>query len=809
MLEEKAQVIADEARRLLDLSYDTTKLLLKEEDYCGGDETKVDHLKNHLNTLENEQAKLNNNEMVIAVVGTMKAGKSTTINAMVGTEVLPSRNRAMTALPTLIRHVKGKIRPELIFKNSAPIQLLCNEVKQELSKVDHSDLGVDLDEDMRSSIAQILASTAFSETQYEGEDDIFDFLKNLNDLVRLSSAVGLSFPFEEYRSIAQVPVIEVEFMQLAEFDNQKSKLSVLDTPGPNESDQPHLQHMLKEQLKNSSAVFMVMDYTTLGSIADVDVQKSVAQIPSEIPLFTLVNKFDEKDRNGDDEQGVKRILSDRLMALNVPEENIFPVSSKKAYLSNRIRRHLASFDSLPEPETEKWVDDSLSAVVSDSWQDLISIDDREKILKLADKAWDKSLFSKPMTKVLHSAYANASAFAVQSAIVRIKVCLEDYTRDLELLDQGLRVELSLLNQVANSLENRLQEVKGAEVEMHLSIETAVDDVIIESKKKVSELQDSLGKEIKNYFKKGKATEYKAKVLRLEGSEYQRTKRRETNFRQNDGEADRSFIGRIKAKLKVDGRKVDFDPDSPEIELDSRSEAQALFKKISDSIGSIMLAGEEEIKILLRSEFHALEKSLIKCLKVSIDPIREHMTRELEEAGFEVNLNLPEFKQGSIKFSTERVVDQTIKSKTKDVTKYRRSSGVWGGICSFFNTNDWGWETYQKKETFYIVNLEKVEESFEEQVARYMKSISQSIAKSLEEPANEAVTAFFNQFNVVLDSVIVSINTSINNCKLDNEVKLSMSETYQKYLMLCNAMKEDLAELESELGLSSMGKQNAN
>ena len=51
--------------------------------------------------LDGEHHKLENLDMVLAVVGTMKAGKSTSINAIVGAEVLPNRNRPMTALPTL------------------------------------------------------------------------------------------------------------------------------------------------------------------------------------------------------------------------------------------------------------------------------------------------------------------------------------------------------------------------------------------------------------------------------------------------------------------------------------------------------------------------------------------------------------------------------------------------------------------------------------------------------------------------------------------------------------------------------------
>lgn len=85
-----------------------------------------------ITTLQEEQQKLENFDMVIAVVGTMKAGKSTTINAIIGSEVLPNRNRAMTALPTLIRHTKGQTTPVLKFENNQPINELILNLEKEI-----------------------------------------------------------------------------------------------------------------------------------------------------------------------------------------------------------------------------------------------------------------------------------------------------------------------------------------------------------------------------------------------------------------------------------------------------------------------------------------------------------------------------------------------------------------------------------------------------------------------------------------------------------------------------------------------------
>jgi replication fork clamp-binding protein CrfC len=71
-----------------------------------------------ISNLQNEQQKLDKLEMVLAVIGTMKAGKSTTINAIVGMEILPNRETAMTTLPTLIRNIHGQSEPVLKIEKS-------------------------------------------------------------------------------------------------------------------------------------------------------------------------------------------------------------------------------------------------------------------------------------------------------------------------------------------------------------------------------------------------------------------------------------------------------------------------------------------------------------------------------------------------------------------------------------------------------------------------------------------------------------------------------------------------------------------
>lgn len=129
MHEKNIALLCDEADRLLQLNINLLRQMVEEPDVLSDSKNenrllfdKQKALK-RIEELEGEQIKTARREMVLAVVGTMKAGKSTTINAIVGQEILPNRNRPMTSVPTLIRHVPGKTEPvtPCSIRNAAPL----------------------------------------------------------------------------------------------------------------------------------------------------------------------------------------------------------------------------------------------------------------------------------------------------------------------------------------------------------------------------------------------------------------------------------------------------------------------------------------------------------------------------------------------------------------------------------------------------------------------------------------------------------------------------------------------------------------
>ena len=355
-----------------------------------------------IEVLRGEHIKLEELEMVLAVVGTMKAGKSTTINAIVGTEILPNRNAPMTAIPTLIKHTQGQKRPRFIFseKASQPINQLVQDLKkafkdknyqQELERLKSDYDLYELVEKIQKGIKVV--------NQALDEHRVIKALQAINDLVRIAPKFGLVFPFDQYQDIDKLPVIEVEFAHLKEAEENVGKLILLDTPGPNEAGQAHLRPMLQDQLKKASAVLAVMDYTQLKSEADAQVRDDLKAIGNTVKnrIYALVNKFDNKDRNAMKEDEVKEFITGLTDGL-IKKEKVYPVSAKRGYLANQAKNELKDDGWLPDIKDAAWVEDFYKEV------GLLRESRRtpERIAEGIEDLWEDSKFSQPLNEVIEA-----------------------------------------------------------------------------------------------------------------------------------------------------------------------------------------------------------------------------------------------------------------------------------------------------------------------------------------------------------------------------------------------------------------------
>ena len=428
--------------------------------------------------------------MVLAVVGTMKAGKSTTINAIVGREILPNRNRPMTALPTLIEHAPGQKKPVLHFEKRQPILDLIEKLEEKARKLKPESLQERLEGDSHLQDAlQKLHQTRSIAEAYQGEEAIFDFLAWLNDLVRLSAALKVPFPFEAYAGVADFPRIEVEFFHLRN-QNQagQGKFMILDTPGFNEAgQQEHLLPMMREQLEKASAVLAVLDYTQLKSESEKNLRDELEQIArhAQDRMFALVNKFDNEDSNSDNAEKTCKYVAKQLLPRLNPEK-IFPVSSRNAYLAQRAQLALTEGGiQWQEGQPASWVDDFGKKAFGEFWEDDIA--DNTKVQKRAGSMWKKSLFEAPLQKVIQYGHQTAALLAVAAAAGVLAHNAQELTRFIKGRLQAQDADPEKLGELIESAQTQIKQIRKIrrKIEGELSTEFktalgAIDDLMKKS-----------------------------------------------------------------------------------------------------------------------------------------------------------------------------------------------------------------------------------------------------------------------------------------------------------------------------------------
>ncbi|MCX7781684.1 MAG: dynamin family protein [Negativicutes bacterium] len=437
-----------------------------------------------LEVLKGEEYKVERLEVTFAVVGTMKAGKSTTINAIVGAEVLPNRNQPMTTLPTVIRHVPGKREPELTFPNPGPFNELIARLRDELSSKRQSgrlkevafcatDDGKELaDRLLNGSLAEIRRT-------YRGHEEIYRFLQCINDIWRLGSSEGIDIDIdaylEEYNEIHEFPVIEVEFFHLKELGNghDYGRFTLIDTPGPNEAGQPCLKRIMHEQLKQASAVLAVLDYTQLNAEAEAEVLKAFAEITglNDNRLFILVNKFDQKDRHGMDCDALRAYVAQHLFDGHLAPERVHPVSSKYGYLANRALCELSLSGRLPDYQFNPWVEDFGKLALGACWES--EIEDSEEVRCRAGKLWRNSLFEKPLNDVIKKGCENSALISLKSAAAKMLDYDKKIVEGLQIRQTAINTDIKVVEEHIRSLEEDIRSIKDAKEDARRQIDASI------------------------------------------------------------------------------------------------------------------------------------------------------------------------------------------------------------------------------------------------------------------------------------------------------------------------------------------------
>ncbi|MDS1619857.1 dynamin family protein [Escherichia coli] len=783
MHEKNISLLCDEAERLLKLNINLLRQMVDEPDVLSDGKNEKGQLFDkqkalkRIEELEGEQIKTARREMVLAVVGTMKAGKSTTINAIVGQEILPNRNRPMTSVPTLIRHVPGKTEPVLHLEHIQPVRNLLITLQQKITTpAGQQVVQTLLQTGDTCELLDILADDAWLKNEYHGEEEIFTGLASLNDLVRLAAAMGIEFPFGEYAEVQKLPVIDVEFSHLVGMDACQGTLTLLDTPGPNEAGQPQMEVMMRDQLQKASAVLAVMDYTQMNSKADEEVRKELNAIAdvSAGRLFVLVNKFDEKDRNGDGADTVRQKVPAMLNGDVLSASRVYPGSSRQAYLANRALHELRKNGALPTDEA--WVDDFVREAFGRMKKDYVC-KDSALATEGATDLWEGSLIDQLITEAIQSSYSRAAALAVDSAAAKLMQNAENVSEYLSLRHQGLQQSIQSLQAHISSLLTDIREIADCQEQVTGDVRMAMEGIDTKTRELLTGVCTSLEEELNDYFRTGKRKEQQ--MLEEEDAEQRRSQS--------------GLLGKIYQWSGInnlgweDYRKRDFDPENPEITLNNRREAIEYIEKIESTVTTLHREAEAQFRPELEKIVRGIETGFRGTALYATEKIAGRINARLEDEGFTVKISFPAVSQLQTRLAVKTNLSALMEERTETVTRRRRKDSFIGKICGLFGTKEWGWETYKVDVSRSVININTVRKEVMSLTRAYFGELQASIEQNINQPVRQEIDAFFCAFREKVEQLRNTLIQSSEDHKRDQQAQERLTGKLQ-------ALNEKVPEL---------------
>lgn len=739
--------------------------------------------------IEGEIQKLENFEVLLAVVGTMKAGKSTTINAIVGREILPNRNRPMTSLPTLIYHSAKHKEPLLTFDNPAVNEFvgnLQNILNKNPTWLTNPALST---EEMQNLIQEIQAGWAFK-TTYQGENEIFDFLSKLNDLVRLSETLryhypeyqgAVTFPFKACRNRNQLPKIEVAYRHLMDTPENQGQLVLLDTPGPNEAGQEHLRPMLHEQLERSSAVLLVLDYTQLKSEACDGIRTQLAQIPTikTERLFALVNKFDQKTANSDDAEATKDIICNDFLKNRIKRENIYPLAAHPAFLANRMATELDKHGK-PDWDKEKWISDfakhAFGETDSEEWQEQSA----EDIYKKINRIIKNSHVQLPLENAIAQTQLQAPRIAMASAFDKLEDLMNDIhnfcNARLQTAQKVTDNEIAQLKQTLSTLDSHLEELNKLHEELANEFRILQTTEKKDLEKKLAQLQTDFKESIDELLSK------KEKERDDKYSDTKETIKLISVIKRKNLDEQR----RLKQKLEVlkEGAKQ-------KIRLEDETERDEFLKDMQTIIQSMFDELEQEIKTSV-SECQYKIKDKITEIETQANNLCFKLKTEFDKEGFDIKLTQHSLLD-TLQYQTPIIQAPNV-VKHSEIRRVEQT-GVLGELKRIFSFGKFGYE--DKEFSYFVVDLTTIQESVLKESDYFLNNVKEQVEQIFAELSQNWAVDYEDNIAVKIGNFITEIKQQIAVNSLSKECKGILLEQLHRLEKRSQEIQEDIASVKQK------------
>ena len=688
----------------------------------------------HIAVLDNEIPKVQKLELLVAVVGAMKAGKSTTINAIVGSEVLPNRSGAMTSLPTVIRHTPERLEPHLKFEKNEPFNQLISDLRKVIESVDNDLINKINANDYLKKLAEKIKSNLNFEfaKQYNGREDIYDFLFDLNDIVRLAKELGSSAPLDEYTQMKDFPCIEVAFSTLKDAQNSVGTFSLLDTPGPNEASAgDSLREVVKEQLSKASAVLAVLDYTQRNNDADAEMHRFLSSVDKE-RLFVALNKVDQKGHN-EGEDVVKSILAGIAKTMgDISVDRVLGISSQRAMLASRALDALKTSDDFP-PLTKEWVRNFAVLAFGSGADDeglKEDLENKKKVSKRANNILNESRFPELIEKVIAACYKNAPTMVFNSALDKLKTIdsgEHGVANFLQIRNEAAQKSDDELRQAITRLEGNLKELHEAQNKLGETLRSGKKKGNLQTEKAQKEIRKEIDEALHIFFVEGKLQMYEERERLIK--EIQERKK-------NTPIWEKDMLAPF--KQPVTKKVSDFDPSKIENPFDTADEAAAYTIKIIQTINPIFTDADKKIMEVVDADLKNLATEMENQVQSIILPLTEKIQKEIANSGFSMQFSLS-------KEDMQKIAPPKLEEKKNfgygTTKKYRDKTIKKAGVIPWFLRifkESWGSEVKKIEIIKPTVNLNKMQEEINSDLNSYFQKINSTLDTITTERIEEGI-----------------------------------------------------------------------
>ena len=790
-LQQSVVMVLSQAQKLMNYASQTLETPNSKDRRCAA----------HSESIGNEITKVKNLELRMAIVAPMKAGKSTIINAIVGQDILPSRNTAMTTLPTEIVFSKEVTEPKLklrydgadtfdVLKRSWGSlkgkirEIGLNQAKE--STKDYPHLQYLLEEVAGNPERSFVPETS-------GTEFIQTSLTKLNDLVRLCSVLMPSD--NTLMSLPAVPRLEVPPSSTLKLEGI-GKLVFVDTPGPNEAGDLKLDVVVKRQLDASSIVLLVLDFTQLNTEASEKVKSDVdevAKIKGLESIYVLINKIDQRKEKGMTKEQVLEFVNSKF-GIEASTDRVFEISaSRAAYASNFRNEKKKGFTN---PQDMKTSDALGGQYYGDSWRkkfrEKVDMADMEEA---ATDVWSESGFAEFLEKAIAALMAQAAPLTLFNALYNVRKRLEALQESINVQKNAFGKDIQTLQGQIAALERDLTILVDCQNRLKTQVKTLAKTLEKDLSKSLLDMKEQSNRELKKIF------------------------------------ADREFgeAGLVKkfgigiSRMATLFSGVTYQG-SGSIEFKSQSEADSFIEGATasarDIVNNLMSnAREDALKQIKKSR-----QNIESLLKKETKPIIEQAQRRLKEQ-FNVSLQLPDIfddveLEQNISLNVSAKEDTRV-TYEKKIVKERRwytlglmehdkevkerlwytlwlvehnktpSTGVstsrtdWDNTTRTYEAN----EVVTNTETFYTVSIDRITSSVNQSISSAVDNVNSQIFNYLQEDFQSVLNKFFDDLDRFLKGYREDLQRTIEAGKRSKEdraaLKLAFDDIWGKSSTLIN------------------------